>query len=285
MYIMFTFILIILIPTFLGLLFTTNIKENINFITIVALGITFILGYMYIPSSLPVNKNLIENPLVYYENQNTDKSYQDKFLLMPMDIDAFMTLLKQQKFYRLMDDRQYYYGNSKQFELFDKEYMEHGRLSINKDTYSALSIGNKNYRFKANIELIELADTLSRQYRLVAYDSTDIESLDNSLTLKDVSNDTYLFDLMLQTLDDDTLITELNLYYAYSNDSSSLSYLLSESPIKSFNDSFETYKTRGQDEYLQEIKDCQLIIRGQHRVGEGVVPFQQLIDMNVLITE
>jgi len=283
MYILVTFILIILIPTFFGLLITTNIKENAKPIIGVGIVIALIIGYMYIPGKLPLSKEVVENALVYYEGGNSDKFYQKNFLLIPDDRQIFIDLLNQQKFYPLMDDRQYFYGISQQFELFDADYMDHCWLNINADTYSTLSKGKKDYRFQASSELLELADKLSRAYGPTAYDNTQIDSLNTKLNLKESKEHTYFFDLDLKTEDTETLITEINLYYEYNNNESSLSYLLNESPISNFKDTIEVSMIRGKAPYIKEAKDCQLIIRGQHIVEGEIVPFQKLVDMDELL--
>lgn len=112
-------------------------------IAIIGLGITIILGYMYIPTRLPVSKNFIDSSLVYYDGHGGDKYYQEKFVLIPSDKDRFVSLLNQQKFYNLMDDRQYYFSKSKQFELFDLDYRNHYWLNINAHTFSTLSKSKK----------------------------------------------------------------------------------------------------------------------------------------------
>ena len=285
MYNLITFMLIILIPTFLGLLITTNVKENAKPIIGVGIIIALIIGYMYIPGKLPLSKKVLENALLYYENGNNDKFYQKNFLLIPRDRQIFIELLNQQKFYPLMDDLQYFYGNSHQFELFDTNYMDYCRLNINADTYSTLSKGKKYYRFQASSELLELADRLSRAYGPTAYDNTQIDSLNTQISLKESKDYTYFFDLTLKAEDTETLVIEINLYYEYNKNEFSLTYLLDESPITNFKDTIEVSMIKGKDAYLKEAKDCQLIIRGQHIVEGEIVPFQKLIDIDELISE
>lgn len=283
MYIIFTFVLIILIPTFLALIVTGNIKQNIKAIVGVGVILALILGYLYIPHRLPLNKTILETSSLYYQSDTYDKHYQRNFLLLPRDRADLVALLSQQKFYPLMEDRSSNLGHYKIFEVIGQETLSHCRIKISENGFSTLDNNNRAYHFKASKTFIQLVDEFSKKYDSVLYDNSEMASLEIDLNLTALQKNTYALDLNIHTKDTDTLITEINRYYEYNSTHESVGFLLNASPVHDFEDEIEISMTRGTAEHLHQVKDCKLIIRGQYNDGEGLMPFQKLVDLDELI--